>query len=54
LVNGKKYYVDKEFYNQLSIVDSVSKELYKIDARIYKTDGRIIQYKLVNTVKINR
>lgn len=54
LVGGKKYYVDKEFYNQLSIGDSVSKKLYELNAVIYKTDARIIQYELINTKKINR
>ena len=49
LVDGKKYYVDKEFYNQLKIGDSVSKKLYELNAIIYKTDGRIIQYNLINT-----
>ncbi|REG99003.1 hypothetical protein [Flavobacterium aquicola] len=51
LVDGKKYYVDKEFYNQLNIGDSVSKKLYELNAIIYKTDGRIIQYDLINTKK---
>ena len=49
LVDGKEHYVDKEFYNQLNIGDSVSKKLYKLNAIIYKTDGRIIQYDLINT-----
>jgi len=51
LVDGKKHYVDKEFYNQLNIGDSVSKKLYELNAIIYKTDGRIIQYNLINTEK---
>jgi hypothetical protein len=50
-VDGKKHYVDKEFYNQLKIGDSVSKKLYELNAIIYKTDGRIIQYNLINTKK---
>ena len=54
LVDGKKHYVDKEFYNQLNIGDSVSKKLYELNAIIYKTDGRIIQYDLINSKKINR
>lgn len=49
LVDGKKHYVDKEFYNQLNIGDSVSKKLYKLNAIIFKTDGRIIQYDLIDT-----
>lgn len=48
LVDGREHYVDNEFYNQLNIGDSVSKKLYKINAVIYKTDGRIIQYDLIN------
>lgn len=51
LIDGKKHYVDKEFYNQLNIGDSVSKKLYELNAIIYKTDGRIIQYDLINIEK---
>lgn len=51
LVDGKKHYVDRAFYNQLNIGDSVSKKLYEFNAMIYKTDGRIIQYSLIKTKK---
>ena len=51
VVDRKKHYVDKEFYNQLNIGDSVSKKPYELNAIIYKTDGRIIQYDLINTEK---
>ncbi|MES2546000.1 MAG: hypothetical protein V4548_14040 [Bacteroidota bacterium] len=54
LVDGKKHYVDKGFYNQLNIGDSVSKKLYDLNAIIYKTDGRTIQYDLIITENSNR
>jgi hypothetical protein len=54
LVDGKKHFVDKEFYNLLNIGDSVSKKLYELNVIIYKIDGRIIQYDLINTKKSNR
>lgn len=53
LINGKTYYVDKEYYNELNIGDSVSKKLYSFNAIIYKTDGRMIQYDLINFEKKN-
>lgn len=51
MIDGKKHYVDKEFYNQLNVWNSVSKKLYELNAIIYKTDGRIINYDLINIEK---
>lgn len=48
VVNGMKNYIDNEFAKKLSIGDSVSKILYELNATIYKNDGRIIEFDLLN------